>query len=85
MLDSTERLVVDQESDAPIADSQPCCVGIVYHEEMYAKYGSEDEVRGTHDHLYYEAQCNWVKMIPRYVTACMVHCRNGEECGIGQA
>jgi hypothetical protein len=52
---------------------------------MDAKYGSEDEVRGTHDHLYYAAQCNWVKMIPRYVTACMVHCRNGEECGIGQA
>jgi hypothetical protein len=61
------------------------CWQIVYHEEMDAKYGSEDEAHDTHDHLYYEAQCNWVKMIPPYVTPCMVHCGNGEECGISQA
>lgn len=39
---------------------------------MDAKYGSEVEAREDHDILYSEARCEWVKVIQRFVTGCMV-------------
>lgn len=48
------------------------CWRTEYREKMDAKYGSEVEAREDHDILYSEARCEWVKVIQRFVTGCMV-------------
>ncbi|GJC90561.1 hypothetical protein ColLi_13399 [Colletotrichum liriopes] len=48
------------------------CWRTVYREEMDEKYGNEVEALVRKGILYEETQCEWVKVVQRFVTACMI-------------
>lgn len=57
------------------------CLRTVYREDMDEEYGHEKEARENWGVIYMEAQCDWVKVIQRFVSGCMVVGGCLERCG----
>lgn len=48
------------------------CWRTAYREGMDERYGNEDEALAQEGILYEEVQCEWLKVVQRFVAACMV-------------
>ncbi|KAK1519798.1 hypothetical protein CABS01_16566 [Colletotrichum abscissum] len=58
------------------------CWRTAYREEMDELHGNEEEALASGAVLYREVQCEWVKVVQRYVAACMVVGGGGPATGV---
>ncbi|KAK2740869.1 hypothetical protein CKAH01_07147 [Colletotrichum kahawae] len=58
------------------------CWRTAYQEQMDEKYGNQQEALATADVLYKEVPCAWVKVVQRFVTACMIVGGTGAGTGV---